>query len=245
MMLACPAAIAEIFRELDRDGLLKLRVYGMANPPEGREVAFVSEPPAASGPADRFRLRAIKLFMDGAMGSRGALLLRALRRRSGESRALPDRAGAAPGGDGRGAPERLAGLHPCDRRQGQCPGRSTRTGAALTSVPEATDPRLRVEHAQVVRLELTRPDSPRPGIIASMQPSHASTDQRWADARLGPDRVAGAYAWRWFRDAGVRLAFGSDFPVEVPSPFWGLYAAITRRDARRPSPPAAGDPSTC
>jgi predicted amidohydrolase YtcJ len=55
---------------------------------------------------------------------------------------------------------------------------------------------------------------------------------RWADARLGPDRVLGAYAWRWFRDAGVKLAFGSDFPVEIVSPFWGLYASLSRKDAQ-------------
>ena len=109
--------------------------------------------------------------------------------------------------------------------------------AALRSVPEARDPRLRIEHAQVVRKE----DIGRfaaLGIIASMQPSHASDDMRWADARLGPDRVKGAYAWRWFADAKVPLAFGSDFPVEIVNPFWGLYAAITRTDAQ--GQPAGG-----
>ena len=69
------------------------------------------------------------------------------------------------------------------------------------------------------------------GVIASMQPSHASDDLRWADARLGPGRVDGAYAWRWFAEAGVTLAYGSDFPVEIVNPFWGIYAAITRQDA--------------
>jgi predicted amidohydrolase YtcJ len=69
------------------------------------------------------------------------------------------------------------------------------------------------------------------GVIASMQTSHASDDLRWADARLGPGRVDGAYAWRWFADAGITLANGSDFPVEVVSPFWGIYAGVTRQDA--------------
>ena len=69
--------------------------------------------------------------------------------------------------------------------------------------------------------------------IASMQPSHASDDMRWADARLGPGRVQGAYAWRWFLDAKVPLAFGSDFPVEIVNPFYGIYAALTRQDADR------------
>ena len=75
------------------------------------------------------------------------------------------------------------------------------------------------------------PGSPQLGVIASMQPSHASDDLRWADARLGPERVRGAYAWRWFADAGVTLAHGSDFPVEIVNPFWGIYAGVTRQDA--------------
>ena len=104
--------------------------------------------------------------------------------------------------------------------------------AALKAVPQASDARLRIEHAQVVRRE----DVPRfsaLGVIASMQPSHASDDMRWADARLGPERVQGAYAWRWFMDEKVKLAYGSDFPVEIVNPFWGIYAAITRQDANQ------------
>ena len=107
--------------------------------------------------------------------------------------------------------------------------------AALKAVPEAHDPRLRIEHAQVVRKEDVRRFAEL-GIIASMQPSHASDDMRWADARLGAGRVDGAYAWRWFLDAKVPLAFGSDFPVEIVNPFWGIYAAITRQDAEGKPP---------
>ena len=70
----------------------------------------------------------------------------------------------------------------------------------------------------------TFPGLPQLGVIASMQPSHASDDMRWADARLGPGRVDGAYAWRWFVDARVTLAYGSDFPVEIVNPWWGIYA---------------------
>ena len=99
----------------------------------------------------------------------------------------------------------------------------------------AKDHRLRIEHAQVVR----RQDVPRfreLGVIASMQPAHAGTDQRWADARLGPDRVPGAYAWRWFLDEHVTLAFGSDFPVEIVRPYWGLFAAVTRQNEQGQPP---------
>ena len=102
--------------------------------------------------------------------------------------------------------------------------------AARRAVPEARDPRLRIEHAQVVRKEDVARFAEL-GVIASMQPSHASDDMRWADARLGPTRVDGAYAWRWFVSAGVHLACGSDFPVEIVNPFWGIYAGVTRQDA--------------
>ena len=100
---------------------------------------------------------------------------------------------------------------------------------ALKAVPEAHDPHLRIEHAQVVRKQDVARFK-RLGIIASMQPSHAIDDMRWAEARVGPERVKGAYAWRWFVDAGVPLAFGSDAPVEVIDPFLGLRAAVSRQD---------------
>ena len=69
----------------------------------------------------------------------------------------------------------------------------------------------------------------------------AASDMRWADARLGTQRAEGAYAWRWFLDRGVPLAFGSDFPVEVVDPRWGLYAALTRQD-RQGRPPGGWHP---
>jgi predicted amidohydrolase YtcJ len=89
----------------------------------------------------------------------------------------------------------------------------------------------RIEHAQVVALE----DIPRfaeLGIVASVQPTHATSDMYWAEERVGPERVRGAYAWRKLREAGALLACGSDFPVENANPFHGLYAAVTRRDQK-------------
>ena len=71
------------------------------------------------------------------------------------------------------------------------------------------------------------------GIIASMQPTHATSDMYWAEARVGPDRIRGAYAWRAFLDQGALLAFGSDFPVERVNPMLGFYAAVTRQDAEQ------------
>jgi predicted amidohydrolase YtcJ len=73
-------------------------------------------------------------------------------------------------------------------------------------------------------------------VIASMQPTHATSDMPWAEARVGQDRIAGAYAWRRFLDSGARLVLGSDFPVESVDPRLGLHAAITRQD-REGQPP--------
>jgi predicted amidohydrolase YtcJ len=91
--------------------------------------------------------------------------------------------------------------------------------------------RNRIEHAQVV----DPADIPRfkqLGVIASMQPSHLLTDMNWAEARLGPKRAAYSYAWKAFLDAGVPLAFGTDYPVEPVTPFRGLYAAVTRMNEK-------------
>lgn len=93
----------------------------------------------------------------------------------------------------------------------------------------ASDHRWRIEHAQIVSLD----DIPRfrtLGVIASMQPTHATSDMPWAQARVGKARLAGAYAWQRFLEADVRLALGSDFPVESVDPRLGLYAAVTRQD---------------
>jgi predicted amidohydrolase YtcJ len=219
-------AEAAVYRALDAAGRLKIRIYGMASPPAGREVAFVATPPGA--PGDRFTLRAIKLFMDGAMGSSGALLFEPYAddpKNTGLQLIDPAVLAAT-------TEQALkSGWQVCTHAIGD-KGNAQVLDAyskALAAVPGAKDARLRVEHAQVVR----RADVPRfrtLGVIASMQPAHAGTDKRWADARLGPGRVEGAYAWSWFRDDGVRLAFGSDFPVEIARPYWGLYAAITRQD---------------
>ena len=103
---------------------------------------------------------------------------------------------------------------------------------ALTTECENCGPgdhRWRVEHAQVVALD----DIARfkaLGAIASMQPTHATSDMPWAEQRVGAARLAGAYAWRRFLDAGVRVPLGSDFPVEQVDPRLGLYAAVTRQN---------------
>lgn len=91
----------------------------------------------------------------------------------------------------------------------------------------STSARNRIEHAQVVD-PTDIPRFKKLGVIASMQPNHLLTDMNWAEDRLGPPRAAYSYAWKAFLDAGVPLAFGTDYPVEPITPFRGLYAAVTR-----------------
>jgi predicted amidohydrolase YtcJ len=226
------------YRALDREGRLRLRVHGMALPGDD-PAGYVSRPPTPAQPGERFELRSIKLFIDGAMGSRGGLLFEPYSDDPGNRGLLLIE------------PEVLRKTTETALRNGWQVATHAigdrgnllvldAYAAARAAVPEARDPRLRIEHAQVVR----RQEVPRfasLGIIASMQPSHAIDDMRWADARLGPERALGAYAWHWFVDAGVPLAFGSDAPVEVVSPFYGIYAALTREDEKG-SPPGGWHP---
>jgi predicted amidohydrolase YtcJ len=102
-------------------------------------------------------------------------------------------------------------------------------GSPCYPVLAGLPPRNRIEHAQVVD-PADIPRFAKLGVIASMQPSHLLTDMNWAEARLGPQRAEYSYAWKAFLDAGVHLAFGTDYPVEPVTPFRGLYAAVTRKN---------------
>jgi len=229
-------AETEAYRGLDAAGKLRLRVYAMASLPSHAEAAFLARAPAAAKPGGRFTLRAVKIFMDGALGSRGGLLFEPYSDDAGHSgvQLISTKTLEAV------TTEALRhGWQVCTHAIGDRANALVLDAyaAARAAVPAARDPRLRIEHAQVVRKE----DVVRfkaLGVIASMQPSHASDDLRWADDRLGPARVNGAYAWRWFLDAGVPVAFGSDFPVGLVSPFYGLQSALTRQD--RDGLPAGG-----
>ncbi len=227
-------SVTDAYRELDREGRLIVRIYAMASLPADNAISFVSRRPQESLEKARFELRAVKLFIDGAMGSRGALLFEPYSDDPKNSGLLLI------------DPAQLETITTAALRNGWqvCTHAIGDKGnslvldayaAARKAVPEARDSRLRVEHAQVVRKQdIARFADLK--VIASMQPSHVSSDLRWADARLGPGRVDGAYAWRWFAQAGVTLANGSDFPVEIVNPFWGIYAGITRQDAQGKPP---------
>ena len=100
---------------------------------------------------------------------------------------------------------------------------------ALKDSPQTREARLRIAHDQV----LAPADIPRfakLGVIPSMQPTHCTSDMAWAEKRVGPERIKGAYAWRSLLSTGVHLPLSSDFPGETLNPFYGIYAAITRQD---------------
>lgn len=175
----------------------------------------------------RLRMNGLKLYMDGALGSRGALLLQPYADAPGQ-RGLSLL-------DGVGLRNRISRLaldrfQPAVHAIGDAANRETLDAIDDVADRYSDDRRWRIEHAQIV----SPADLPRfgqHGIIASMQPVHQTSDRTMAEARLGPDRLQGAYAWNTMLRNGSHLAFGSDFPVESPNPFPGLAAGVTRQDA--------------
>lgn len=214
------------FQELRSEGRLPLRVAVFLTDEAELLDAWFARGPEID-PEARLLVRGIKMYSDGALGSRGAALVE----------------------DYSDEPQNLGLLRTSSDHIYDVCGRALDTGfqigvhaigdrgnlVALDGIERCfLDPRpaarFRVEHAQVMRL----PDIDRMtrlGVIASMQPTHATSDMPWAEDRVGPARIKGAYAWRKVLDAGGRLALGSDFPVELADPAHGLYAAVTRQDA--------------
>jgi predicted amidohydrolase YtcJ len=220
----------QIYVDLAARHELTARVYAMALGLKSQEAISPRPLPWAFG--DHLALMAVKLFADGALGSRGAWL-------------------KAPYSDEPG--KQGLRFHPdAEMRQMTATAASRGFQVAVHAIGDAAnaqvldsfaaiDPavraglRLRIEHAQV----LDPADLPRfasLGVIASMQPTHATSDKNMAGARLGEARLAGAYAWQSLIKSGARYAGGSDFPVEPPNPFYGIHAAVTRQD-RQGQPP--------
>lgn len=213
-----------VYRRLAAEGRLKVRVYAFLS----GQPKVVASLPSRTPEVDKegtalFTLRGVKLYADGALGSRGAALLepysddpgnRGLELTSREALAEAARLAAASGWQ--------LGIHAIGDR-------------ANRNVLDALAPyagkglRFRIEHAQVVSPEDLRRFAAL-GVAAAMQPTHATSDMPWADERLGPARLAGAYAWRTLVESGAHVVGGSDFPVEEVSPLLGLYAAVTRQD---------------
>ena len=180
----------------------------------------------------RLRMVGVKLYLDGALGSRGAWLKQPYRDAPGQ-RGLPFVTDTVL--------KNLMSRAAMDGFQVAVHAIGDQANATLLEAIEELsdtyegDRRWRIEHAQVVD-PADLPRFARHGIIASMQPVHQTSDMRMAEARMGLDRLQGAYAWKSMIDLGVPLAFGSDFPVESPNPFHGLAVAISRQDAQGQPP---------
>ncbi|MFA6219343.1 MAG: amidohydrolase [Erythrobacter sp.] len=216
----------QAYRRAGDAGTLTLRIMAYAGGPETMELIAGARPsPWLYG--DRLRLNGVKLYIDGALGSRGAWLKRPYAddpRNTG----LPLTNGAQL----RNILVRAAqgGFQPAVHAIGDAANAEVLNAVSEIAESFPGDRRWRIEHAQIVDpAEL--PMFGKFGIIASMQPVHQTSDRLMAEARLGPDRLEGAYAWNTILSLGGKLAFGSDAPVESPDPFAGLAAAATRMDA--------------
>lgn len=216
----------QTFRRAGDTGRLSLRIMAYAAGAEAMTLI------GGSGPTpwlydDRLRLGGVKLYLDGALGSRGAWLKAPYADDPGNT-GLPlmtqaqfrntlVRAG-------------MGNFQVAAHAIGDAANAEVVDAVAEVAGSFTGDRRWRVEHAQVVD-PADFAKFGRHGIIASMQPVHQTSDRLMAEARLGPARLRGAYAWRTLAATGARLAFGSDAPVESPDVFAGLAAAITRTDA--------------
>jgi predicted amidohydrolase YtcJ len=217
---------AEIYMSMADDGELGMRIYAMTGG-AGDVLDAIGKPIYAYG-NDHLDISSVKLYTDGALGSRGAAMIEPYSD-DPENRGLPfwtqeeldamvqksNDMGFQVGIHAIGDLGNRMALDAFDRVQGGEP-------SAL---------RNRIEHSQIVTLD----DIPRfaeLGVIASMQATHATSDKNMAEDRIGPQRILGGYAWRRMLDAGVVLANGSDFPVELSNPFLGLYASVTRQDRK-------------
>lgn len=217
----------DLYRDYADHGKLTARVYAMIGDTAGDFDELSREGPLKSYANDVYALAAVKLYSDGALGSRGAALM-------SPYSDMPSTKGLLfyPND------EMLAKMNKAMKAGYQVnihaigdAGNRQILDAYAQLIPKYKNAQLRhrIEHAQVVALD----DIPRfkaLGVIPSMQPTHATSDQNMAEHRVGPERIKGAYAWRTFLDQGSKIACGSDFPVESPNPFEGLHAAVTRQN---------------
>ena len=219
----------EAFRRAGEAGRLNVRLMAYLS---GTESMKAVPHPTPWLYGDRLRASGIKLFADGALGSRGAWLKQPYAdspgssglqfHSDGEMLALADQAASA-------------GFQVATHAIGDAANAQIIGVYEKLSKKYGTNRRWRIEHFQIV----DPVDIPRlapAGIIASMQPTHQTSDRLMAEARLGPNRLAGAYAWQSVLKSGARLAFGTDFPVESPNPFPGLGAGESRQDVQGQPP---------
>lgn len=211
------------FRRAGDGGWLKMRILSYAAGTDAMEL-IGGPSPSPWLYDDKLRLNGVKLYLDGALGSRGAWLKRPYADETGNT-GLPLQTGAQL--------RNLMSRAALDKFQLAIHAIGDAANSeVLSAVDELSgtydgDRRWRIEHAQIVDPADIAAFGQH-GIIASMQPVHQTSDRTMAEARLDEPRLEGAYAWRSVLNAGSRLAFGSDAPVESPDPFAGIAAAISR-----------------
>lgn len=220
------------YQKLASEKQLPLRIYAMLSATDPNLESWLKAGPVDDA-NDYLDVKSVKIYGDGALGSRGAALLADYSDKKGEKGLLltqPDKLTAV---------MKLtieAGFQANVHAIGDYANQLVLDRFELLTKPEQREAgRHRIEHAQIVAPK----DIPRFAVLQvlpSMQPTHATSDKNMAGDRLGPARLRGAYAWRSFVDQGSRIVGGSDFPVELANPFHGLHAAVTRQDQQNQPP---------
>jgi predicted amidohydrolase YtcJ len=216
-----------LYTAFAEQGRLTTRIYAMIGGLGDDFTLLSKNGPIPSRYDDLLSLRSVKLYMDGALGSRGAALLTPYSD-------APANSGLIFANDTKLKNQLSLAMYKGFQTNVHAIGDAA--NRAVLDAYKEVQPyyqkkglRNRIEHAQVVNLaDIAR--FRELGVIASVQPTHATSDKNMAQDRLGADRMAGAYAWRTLLNAGARLAGGSDFPVEPSNPFYGWHAAVTRQD---------------
>ena len=216
-----------LYRDYADKKKLTTRVYAMIGGTGEDFDQLAKNGPLKDYADGMYALRAVKLYSDGALGSRGAALIKPysdephshglLFFKTAQMDAMMSKAMR------KGYQVNVHAIGDAGNKQ------ILDIYQKELGVTKSAAQRHRIEHAQVVAPQ----DIPRfktLGIIPSMQPTHATSDKNMAETRVGPERIKGAYAWRSFLHQGSRIACGSDFPVESPNPFYGIHAAVTRMD---------------
>ena len=214
------------FRRAGDKGQLKIRIVSYASGIDDM-IAIAGPAPSPWLYDDHLKLAGVKLYIDGALGSRGALLKEPYADKPGESGLAMLSSAQLKNKMSRAA---MDGFQTAVHAIGDQANDDILSAIEELEATYKGDRRWRVEHAQIVDpVDIGR--FAATGTIASMQPVHQTSDRQMAEARLGPARLKGAYAWKSLIDSGTKLAFGTDVPVESSNPFVGLAAAMTREDA--------------
>ncbi|MCX7545456.1 amidohydrolase [Marinicella gelatinilytica] len=220
-----------LYREMAESDNMPIRVYAMLASQDPQFEQLLNQ--GQVNIANRYQMRAVKMMVDGALGSYGALLHEPYSDNLDTHGAyVQDLITLGTKLQSTVAAGFQAAIHAIGDR-----GNTEVLNLLAQNNAFSTQLRHRIEHAQIMRPEDIKRLADH-DIIASMQPTHATSDKNMAEKRIGKDRMAGAYAWQTALDNKVHLAFGSDFPVELINPFYGLHAAVTRQD--RDNQPVGG-----